>query len=221
MLSISLALPISSYGFFGNPADTVALMQILANNIKQLIQLRNIIQTAKRELDLIRDINSGIDYAIGVVKTKYPNQAIDLYSDWKSSGSSRGKLFSIYGSVPKSGDETIQRHLDQSVVDTIVQSNQTVENSDQVDGIGERIKEQSMGASPKGAARLAAQALGVGLHVQNQTLRVQASQLKLDAQKLAVQNKKDKEEARMFMHSSNLLKNAMQSQKDSFQTPRF
>lgn len=219
-LSLSLMVPIPSQAFI-NPADTAALLQILANGISQLIELKNMIDTARSNLRMVKDLNSGIDHALGALKTKYPDKALELYSDWMSSSSSKKKFSSVYGEVIKSGDETIQKHLDRSVIDAIVQNNKTLDSATKIDSIGEKITSQSQGASPKGAARLTAQALGVGLHVQNQSLRIQASQLKLDAQRLAAKNKKDKEESKMFMESSKLLKKGMQSQKDSFQTPRF
>ena len=220
LLSLSLMIPSPSYAFI-NPADTAALLQILANGISQLIELKNMIDTARNKLELMKDLNSGIDVALGALRTAYPDKALELYSDWKSSSGSRKKFSSIYGEVVKSSAEVVQKHLDQSILDAIVQNNKTMDSTSKIDSIGEKISSQSQGASPKGAARLSAQALGVGLHVQNQSLRVQASQLKLDAQTLAAQNKKDKEEARVFMKSSQLLKKGMQSQKDSFKTPRF
>lgn len=221
IIIMSIAVAPKSYGFFSNPADTAALLQILANNIKQLIELKNIIQNAKNHLQMVKDINSGIDQALGLIETHYPNKALDLYRDWQNVSASEDKLEAIYGVIVKSKDELAQKHLDRSVIDAFIQNNETLDHTDDIDRIGEQIKDRSLGASPKGAARLTAQALGVGLHVQNQSLRLQASQLKLQAQKIAYENKIEKEETKMFLESSQQLKNAMESQKNNYQTPRF
>lgn len=220
-LVISLAMPQSAFSFFGNPADTVALLQILANNIKQLIEMRNMIRTAKHELQMVKDLNSGIDYALGVVESRFPNQALSLYNDWKYVGDSEDKLQAIYGAVVNSKNKVAQEHMDRSVIDAVIQNNETLRQAGQVDKIGDRISRQSEGASPKGAARLAAQGIGVGLHVQNQSLRIQASQLKLQAQKVAYENKIEKEETKIFLDSAKQLKSAMKGQKNTFRTPRF
>ena len=221
LVVVTIAMPQSSYSFFGNPADTAALLQILANNIKQLIEMRNMLQTAKNELQMIKDINSGIDYALGIVESRFPNQALSLYNDWKYVGDSQDKLQAIYGAVVNSKNKLAQQHIDRSIIDAVLQNNETLQQTGQVDEIGERIKRQSEGASPKGSQRLIAQGVGVGLHVQNQSLRVQASQLKLQAQKLAYENKIEKEETKFFLESSKQLKNAMKDHKNTFRTPRF
>ncbi len=59
------------------------------------------------------------------------------------------------------------------------------------------------------------------LHVLNQSLRAQATGLKLQAQTLAIQNKKDKEEVRGIQNSSMTLSQAMKSQNPQFRLPRF
>lgn len=220
LTALTLVTSEKTYCFF-NPADTAALLEILATTIKQLMELRSLVRNTEEQLDLYRDVNSGIDETINTVETVYPNKAIDLYKDWQSVNQADDKLKAIYGAVVKSKGERAQKDLDLSVIDAILQNNQTVSHSDKIDQLGEMIIERSSQASPKGAARLSAEALGVGLQVQNQSLRIQASQLRLQAQKYAMENMREKEETKAFMDSSKNLKKAMSDKKDNYVTPRF
>lgn len=221
LLLVGVASPLPSKAFWGNPADTAALLQILATTIKQLIELKQIVDTAESQLQAFKDLNSGVDHAIGLIETHYPNKALDLYRDWQSVSQAEDKLQAIYGVVVKSKDELAQKHMDQSIVDAVLQNNETLQHADRIDLIGEAIIEQSAVVSPKGAARLTAEALGVGLQVQNQSLRLQSSSLKLQAQKMANENKREKEETKLFLESSQNLKKAMTEKKDNYKTPRF
>ena len=213
--------PKSSHSFWGNPADTATLFKILANSIQQLIQLRNIVSNAKNQLSTIRDINSGLTNVLNLINTVYPNRGLELYRSWVNVAESKGQLEAIYGAVVASKEALAQSHLDSSVIDSIILNNQTMKYSHKIDRMGENIKSQSMGASPKGAARLTAQGVGVGLHIQNQSLRVQSAQLKLQAQNIANQNRMEKEATKFFINSSKELKKALKNKKTPYKTPRF
>ena len=221
LLVIAMSIPKPSQAFFGNPADTAALLQILATTLKQLIELKNIVDSAKTQVQMFKDLNSGIDHALGLIQTHYPNKALDIYNDWKTVSQAEDKLEAIYGVVVKSKDELSQKHMDQSIVDAVLQNNETLEHAERIDLIGEAIIDQSAVVSPKGAARLTAEALGVNLQAQNQVIRLQSSSLKLQAQKLANENKKEKAETKLFLESSQNLKKAMDEKKDNYKTPRF
>lgn len=221
LLVIAFSIPKPSLAFWGNPADTAALLQILATTLKQLIELKNMVDAAETQIQMFKDLNSGIDHTLGLIQTHYPNKALDVYNDWKTVSQAKDKLEAIYGVVVKSKDELAQKHMDQSIVDAVLQNNETLAHADRIDLIGEAIIDQSAVVSPKGAARLTAEALGVNLQAQNQVIRLQSSSLKLQAQKLANENKKEKEETKLFLESSQNLKKAMDEKKDNYKTPRF
>lgn len=221
LLVIAFSIPKPASAFWGNPADTAALLQILATTLKQLIELKNMVDAAETQIQMFKDLNSGIDHTLGLIQTHYPNKALDVYNDWKTVSQAEDKLEAIYGVVVKSKDELSQKHMDQSIVDAVLQNNETLAHADRIDLIGEAIIDQSAVVSPKGAARLTAEAMGVNLQAQNQVIRLQSSSLKLQAQKLANENKKEKEETKLFLESSQNLKKAMDQKKDNYKTPRF
>ncbi len=87
--------------------------------------------------------------------------------------------------------------------------------------MGEQIKSYSHSVSPGGAQKLSAQALGLIIQVLNQSLRAQATGLKLQAQSMAVENRREKEATKDILNTSNYLKTAMKTEKAAYPIPRF
>ena len=221
LIALSLVVPQKSEAFWGNPADTMYLAKILMNAIQQLRQLQQVVGTARNNLRLLTTVNRGISEALNLINTIYPEAKLNAYSDWDEIQAALDKIEEIYGKVEDSKDASHQSNLDQSVAESIVMYNKLMKHSKRIDVIGENIKSQSLGASPKGAVRLSAQAAGVSLHVQNQSLRTQGAILKLQAQQSAATNKKEKDETRFFLKSARKLKSAMQKHDPQYKTPRF
>jgi hypothetical protein len=201
--------------------DVVVLTQILANAIQQLSKLQSIIGTAQSNLDLVRQINQGINDSLNLIKKINPNVDPGLYGDWESSQDALGKLGQIYGEVPNSNESKVQKDTDQSVAEAITFNNQFYKYTKELDSIGEQIQSQSHAVSPGGAAKLSAQALGVIVQILNQNLRAQSSLLKIQAQEMAISNKKEKAQTKHFLASGQELENSMKSEVFNTPVPRF
>jgi len=222
LLGIALfftAIPSSRADLFGG--DVAVLVQILANSIQQLAQLKDIVGTGKDNLDLLRDINQGINDSLNLLRTVRPDIDPGIYKDWSKAQDALERLEKVYGIVVDSRDKHVQKDADRSVAEAISLNNAVYAHTKQIDEIGELIKSQSHYVSPGGAAKLTAQSLGVMLQLQNENLRVQATGLKLQAQALAIQNRKDKEQSRKIIEISDGLKSALVSQKSKFLLPKF
>lgn len=224
ILPIILALqlsftPMARADFWGG--DLVFLAQILANAVQQLAQLKQLLNTGRDNLDLIRDINRGIDDSLNLLRTISPNRNPGLYKEWAKVSEALDRLERVYGIAIDSRDKEVQRDADQSVAEAISMNNSIYDYTREIDEIGELIKSQSHLVSPGGAAKLTAQSLGVMLHLQNESLRAQATGLKLQAQTMALQNRKDKEKTRQMLEGSESLKVALSTKKPEFRLPRF
>lgn len=201
--------------------DVAVLMQILANALQQLATLNSILQTGGDTLGLIRDINKGINDSLNMIRTIDPNWNPGLYGDWENVQRAIEQVEQIYGSVPGSTSETkVQRDLDQSVAEAVTLNNAIYDHTREIDKLGEEIKAASHTVSPGGAQKLTAQTLGVMLHVMNSGLRAQATALKLQAQSMGIQNRRDKETTRHTVSSIQSIQQAL-GQKAKFQLPRF
>lgn len=220
VLALQLSFtPAAHADMFGG--DLVFLAQILANAIQQLAQLKQILNAGQDNLELIRDINRGINDSLNLLRTISPNRNPGLYKDWQKVSEALDSLERIYGIAIESKDARVQKDTDQSVAEAISMNNSIYEYTKEIDEIGELIKSQSHAVSPGGAAKLTAQSLGVMLHIQNESLRAQATGLKLQAQAMALQNRKDKERTRQMLDGSESLKVAMSTKKPEFRLPRF
>jgi hypothetical protein len=217
-LIFSFSVPLKADLFGG---DVVVLAKILANAIQQLVQLRQMLSTARNNLETIRDINRGIDDALRIIRTLNPDLDPGIYKDWRQVADAVRKLEQVYGIVVDSPLTPVQRDLDRSAAEAITKNNKIFEYTKKIDQIGEDIKRYSRSVSPKGAVRLTAESMGVALHVMNESLRAQATGLKMQAQTMASKNKQEKDRTREILKTTNSLKSMMNSYEPQFQLPRF
>ncbi len=219
-LSLSLlSAPRPAHAIWGG--DIPFLIQILANAVKQLTELRAILGTSRNQLDLIREINRGINDSMNMIRTTFPHVDPTIYREWDRLQVAIQGIEQIYGSVPVSVESRPQQDTDTTVAEAITLNNQIYKYTKDIDDIGEQIKRYSRVVSPGGAQKLTAQSMGVMLTVMNQSLRTQATGLKLQAQALAVENRREKEATRHFQKSMGELSTAMRGMEPTFQVPRF
>lgn len=202
-------------------ADIPILLELLANAVKQLLQLQQALNTAKSQLTLIKEINRGIGQSINLIRDAYPGLNPGIYREWDRISRAIEGVSEIYGEVPASKDERVQRDADQSVAEAISLNNDLYKYSQTVARISDQLRDMSMGASPGRAQQLTAASLASLIALTNQSLRTQATGLKLQAQALALGNKKEKEETRTALKASSDLSSAMRGMDPSFELPRF
>ena len=217
---LSLTVPIKAKADFWG-GDLIYLAQILANSLKQLIELKNLVDTGHDQLDLLREINRGVNDSLKLARTVNPNIDSGLYKDWQNVDDAIVKLQAIYGIVTDSPDARIYRDTDEQVAEAVTLNNGIYNYTANIDELGEVIKDFSHDVSPSGAQKLTAQTLGVMLHVMNQSLRTQATGLKLQAQTMAVQNKREKDSTKQYLETANTLRLAMKKESIQFSAPRF
>lgn len=201
--------------------ENATLIQILAQAIKQLYELQQIVKTGKDTLDLMRDLNRGINDSLKALDTLGPYMDAGTYKEFKKVENIVGHLRAAYGEVSSSPNTGVQQDTDQVVAEAISLNNSLYEYAKDLDDIGERIKDFSHDVSPGGAQKLTAQSLGVLVHVMNQQIRAQATGLKLQAQGLAVQNKREKDTTNGYLKQAAAIGNAMKAKQANFNFPRF
>lgn len=216
---IMFCVPQARASIFGE--ENIILAKILANALQQLAQLQSILNTGRDNLNLIRDINRGINDSLNLIRTISPNTDPGLYKDWEKVSDALSKIESIYGIVVDSHDARVQKDTDQSIAEAVSLNNSIYKYTKMIDEVGELIKLQSHSVSPGGAAKLTAQSLGVMLNLQNEMLRTQATGLKLQAQTLALQNRKDKDQTRQMVAGADNINSALAGAQPQFKLPRF
>ena len=201
--------------------DNVILAQILQNAVTQLAQLRSILQTSNDTLGLVKEINRGINDSLSMAQTLGVRIDPGLYRQLRQVDEALQAVERIYGAPVPSILAEIQRNTDTTTAEAISFNNDLNEYARNIDHIGEEIKAYSHVVSPGGAAKLTAESMGVMIHVMNQQLRATGQGLKLQAQMMANQNKKEKDQTAQYLQESDSLKAKMVSINPTFEVPRF
>ncbi len=199
--------------------DIPLLIEIVANTLQQISQLRDIIGTGKDTLNYIRDINRGLQDAMSIAKTMNQKLSPGVLSDLQGAEQAMAVIEQLYGGVPKTGDSRMQQTMDRSAAEAINLHNEAFRYADQIDPEAERIKDYARVVSPQGAEKLTAQSMGVLIHVMNQVLRTNAAMLKLQSEQLALNNRKEKLGSEQFRVQYDGLAKAFGSLKPEYKLP--
>ncbi len=217
LLIFSLRSTPAHADFWGG--DIPLLIEIVANTLQQISQLRDIIGTGKDTLNYIRDINRGLQDALSIAKTMNQKLSPGILSDLQGAEQAMAVIEQLYGGVPKTSEARMQQTMDRSAAEAIHLHNEAFRYADQIDPEAERIKDYARVVSPQGAEKLTAQSLGVLIHVMNQVLRTNAAMLKLQSEQLALNNRKEKLGSEQFRVQYDGLAKAFSSLKPEYKLP--
>lgn len=201
--------------------DDAILAQILGETVQELAQMKGILQNGQNTLGLLQSVNRGINDSLNLAKTLGISINPSLYGGITAVGSVQGTIEQIFGAVVDSPIALIQRNTDQTVAESIAFNNDLNTYTTQLDQVGEAIKEDSNTASPGRAEKLTAATLGIMIHVMNQQIRATGQGLKLQAQALAVQNKREKDSTAQYLNEGQILSHRMTTANPTFEVPRF
>jgi hypothetical protein len=172
--------------------DVLVLTQILAQAIQTVITLKSVLENGQDSLDLMRDINAGVRSGLDLIRIINPNFNPGVYGNLKDPDSVLRALQAVYGTIPHGMDEDLMRSQDQSVAEVISMNRNLYDYAEQVDLEKEKILFHAQVVSPQGAGKLQNQALGILIGVTTQLLRTQSQILKIMAQNMAYNNRKEK-----------------------------
>ena len=220
LVIVCFCFPAKSRGdIFGG--DVAVLTQILANAIMQLSKLKQLLDTGNDTLELAREVHRGINDSLRLFQT-FPIQSDPgIYADWLRVQDALRGLHEIYGESAVSPESRVETDTDESVAEAISLNNSLYEYSGNIDAIGDKVRQFSDNVSPAWSPKVTAQTLGIVLQVLNQSLRAQATGLKLKAQSMALQNHREKELTKYLLSNSQTLEESMKNEKKSFDIPRF
>ena len=192
-----VSVPEAKADLFGG--DVAVLVQILANAIQQLMQLKSIVSNGAGTLDLLRDINQGIRNGLTVIQILNPKFNPGLYGNLGTAESVLSIITSLYGSIPQTSEYRLQQAQDQSVAESIAMNGTLFQYADQADEESRRVFQQSQVVSPQGAAKLTAQSISILIGVSTQVLRTNSMMLKMMSENMALSNRHEKLQSRQFI----------------------
>lgn len=179
--------------------DVAVLVQILAQAMEQVVKLQQLLNNGRDTLNLLQDLNSGVRSGLDVIRIINPRFNPGVYGDLKDPNNVLRVIRDLYGQTPNSPDGELIEAQDQSVAEVISMNRNIYDYADQVDQERERILVHSEVVSPQGAAKLQNQSLAVLIGVMTQLLRSQSQMLKIMAQNMALQNRKEKVTSQQFL----------------------
>lgn len=199
VILIYIAPEVSKADLFG--ADVGVLVQILSESIEEVLKLQQILNNGKDTLGLLQDINSGVKSGLDIIRIINPKFNPGLYGDLRDPANVLHAIQDLYGKVPNTADHGLMEAQDQSVAEVIAMNRNLYDYADQADQERSRILAHSEVVSPQGAAKLQNQSLAVLIGVMTQLLRTQSQMLKIMAQGMAFQNRKEKIESQQFIEN--------------------
>jgi len=208
MICFTLAIPKPAKADLWG-GDVVVLTQILLQTIKQLIELRQIVNTGQDSLSLWRDINRGIRDGLRVIQIINPKFNPGLYGSLETSEQVQRAIEDLYGVIPKTSEFRLQEAQDRSVSESIAMNGTLFQYADSVDEETRRIIAHSQSVNPQGAAKLTNQSLAILIGVTTQVLRTNSMMLKMMGQNMALSNRKEKLQATQFKTQYEGISNAL------------
>ena len=208
-MCLILPAPKAKADLFGG--DVVVLVQILAQAIQQLTQLRQIFSTGQDTLGLMRDINRGIRDGLSIIQIINPKFNPGMYGNLEQADQVLKVIQDLYGRVPETADARLQESQDQSVAESLAMHGNIYRYADQVDSDSQRMLAHAQVVNPQGAGKLQAQSLAVLIGVTTQLLRTNSAMLKLMAENLALSNRREKLNAENFRQQYDGLSSAFSS----------
>lgn len=187
--SFSMPKPAKADLFGG---DVAVLVQILANAVQQLAQLRQILSNGSDTLGLLRDINRGIRDGLTVLQMINPKFNPGIYGSLETVDQVMRIIDDLYGKIPQTAELRLQQAQDQSASENIAMNGTLFRFADQADEESKRIFAHSQSVSPQGAAKLTAQSMAVLIGVTTQVLRTNSMMLKTMGENMALQNRQQK-----------------------------
>ncbi len=180
----------ASADLFGG--DVAVLMQIFANAIEQLIQLKKILSTGNDTLDLMKEINRGIQDGLSAIQMLDPKFNPGLYGNLDTADRVLSILNDLYGRVPGTPVAQLEQLQDQAASESIAMNGTLFQFADKADEESRRILAHADAVSPGGAAKLTAQSVAVLIGVTTQVLRTNSMMLKMMGQDMALSNRNQK-----------------------------
>lgn len=197
ILCITLGMPrMAKADLFGG--DIAVLTQILAQTIKQLYELRQILKTGSDSLSLMKDINRGIREGLRIIRIINPKFNPGLYGSLETAEQVQRAIEDLYGVIPETSEYRLQEAQDRSVAESIAMNGTLFQYADNVDEEAKRIIEHAQRVNPQGAAKLTAESLAVLIGVTTQVLRTNSMMLKMMGQNMALSNRKEKLQSTQF-----------------------
>lgn len=200
--------------------DLVILGQILAQAIQTVLQLKYILENGQDTLNLLRDVNAGVRSGLDLIRIINPRFDPGVFGDLRDPREVLRAIEHIYGMIPQGASQELIQSQDQSVAEVISMNRNLFDYANEVDRERDRILFHAQVVNPQGAGKLQNQALAVLIGVTTQLLRTQSQMLKIMAQNMAYENRKEKMSTQNFQENYKGLSNSFNQLPSDVKLPK-
>ncbi|MCB0308577.1 MAG: hypothetical protein KDD48_04340 [Bdellovibrionales bacterium] len=205
---------------FGGWAGVPHLIKLVAESTKRAQQLRQMIQQNREYQQYLRNLNHGVDQVNGVLST-LPIEDERVLKEVTSMRDALKTIERLYGKTPPSAEAQIQTLHDKSIAESLKMNVNISQYAKHQEQNALKFSSMANSMSPKGAARMSAQTNAQILHTLNQLLKVNGQMLKLQSEKLAIDNKQGKDSVSHFNAIGEDLKTSGDLFNHNFTLPEF
>lgn len=178
------------------------------------------IRTANNHEQLIRSIHDGINNSIGLVRS-LPIKDERILAQLQNFEQALREIENVYGAIPKSEEMLMQQLHDRTIAESFKMTNKSRDYAEKQEENANIIESQSRRASPKGAARINAQASAKILHSLNQLIKINTQLLKVQSEYFAVTNKRGKDDVGSYQRVNRDFKQQLKRFEGNFKFPEF
>lgn len=196
------------------------LIKLVEESIRRYYQLQQMIQTSRDAHNFMRDINRGLDDSIRLLEA-LPIKDEKILGQLQSFQKSLSEIEKIYGAIPKSPEELVQKTNDLTVAESLKMATSANEYAEKQESNASLLEARSWDMSPKGAMRMQAQLSSQILLTLNQILKMNSQLLKMHSAQFASQNREEKQEVLRFQKVSKEVASTSKSFSGSLALPRF
>jgi hypothetical protein len=177
--------------------DVAVLVQILAEDLQRYAQLKQMINQGKDQVEFLQQLNSGLENSYGLLQS-LPVKDESILANLRQFQDAVKSIDNVYGTIPKSESAVMEALHDQTIAESLRMVNSFKDYSDQQEQNSIMIAAQSQDASPKGAARMAAETSARVLQSLSQLIRLDTQMLKMQSEQFAMSNKGGKDSVKNF-----------------------
>lgn len=196
------------------------LIKLVEESIRRYYQLQQIIQTSRDAQEYMRAINRGLDDSVRLLEA-LPVKDEKILGQLKTFQKSTAEIEKIYGTIPRSPEEAMQKIHDLTVAESLKMATNANDYAEKQETNAAMIEARSWDMSPKGAMRMQAQVSSQILLTLNQILKMNSQLLKMQSAQFAGQNREEKQNVLRFQKTSREVAATSQSFSGNMALPRF
>ena len=195
--------------------DVAVLSQILVQVIDQVAKLSSILGKARETVSLLEEMNRGVKEVLRLAETAHVPIPAGVYNKAKQIDQAVWEAKRIYGEIADKSPTSTRTHY-RSGIEGLFLSQDAFDYSTFLDRQGERVKSSAITASPQAAKRLTAETLGVILHANSHSNRLQAKNLEISSTQRIEEAAKDNAKFESYRDTHQKIEDEMRSSNFSF-----